>query len=109
MCKFKDGDFIKIIQPKFETCVVTFDEREFIGIFCSHVLADDKEMAAVYVVLTDDDILAYTDFDKRQIIVFDERYLIEKATEEDKARLINALKRQGKKWNEEKLLIESIN
>ena len=105
----KDGDFIKIIRPKFETCVVTFDEREFVGIFCSPVLADDKEMAAVYVVLTDDDVIAYTDFDKRQIVTFDENYLIEKATEEDKARLVNALKRQGKKWNEEELLIESIN
>lgn len=105
----KDGDFIKIIQPKFETCVVTFDEREFLGIFCSPVFADGKEMSAVYVVLTDDDVLAYTDSDKRQIVVFDERYLIEKATEEDKAHLINALKRQGKKWNEQKLLIESIN
>lgn len=105
----KDGDFIKIIQPKFETCVVTFDEREFVGIFCSPVLADGKEMAAVYVVLTDDDVIAYTDFDKRQIVTFDENYLIEKATEEEKARLVNALKRQGKKWNEEELLIESIN
>ena len=105
----KDGDFIKIIQPKFETCVVTYDEREFLGIFCSPVLADGKEMAAVYVVLTDDDVIAYTDFDKRQIVAFDENYLIEKATEEEKARLVNALKRQGKKWNEEELLIESIN
>lgn len=92
----KDGDFIKIIQPKFETCVVTFDEREFIGIFCSHVLADDKEMAAVYVVLTDDDILAYTDFDKRQIITFDEKYLIGKADEKEKACLVNALKSKAK-------------
>ena len=105
----KDGDFIKIIQPKFETGFGTFDEREFLGIFCSPVFADDKEMAAVYVVLTDDDILAYTDFGKRQIVTFDESYLVEKATKEDKARLINALKRQGKKWNEEKLLIENIN
>ena len=109
MYKHKDGDFIKIIQPKFETYFVRSDEREFLGIFCSHVFADDKEMAAVYVVLTDDGILAYTDFDKRQIITYDENYIIEKATEKDKARLINALERQGKKWNEEKLLIESIN
>lgn len=50
-----------------------------------------------------------TNFDKRQIIAFDENYIIEKATEENKARLINALERQGKKWNEEKLLIERIN
>lgn len=109
MYKPKDGDFIKIIQPKFETGFGTYDEREFLGIFCSHVLADDKEMSAVYVVLTDDDILAYTDFDKRQIVTFDEKYLIEKAGEKEKARLINALKRQGKKWNEEKLLIENTN
>lgn len=105
----KDGDFIKIIQPKFETYFVRSEEREFIGIFCSPVLVDDKEMSAVYVVLTDDDILAYTDFDKRQILTFDEKYLIEKAGEKEKACLVNALKRQGKKWNEEKLLIESIN
>lgn len=105
----KDGDFIKIIQPKFEIGFDTFDERQFIGIFCSHVLADEKEMSAVYVVLTDDDILAYADFDKRQIITFDGKYLIEKAGEKEKARLINALERQGKKRNEEKLLIESIN
>lgn len=105
----KDGDFIKIIQPKFETYFVRSEEREFIGIFCSHVFADDKEMSAVYVVLTDDGILAYTDFDKRQIIAFDESYVIEKASEKDKARLMNTLERQGKKWNEEKLLIESIN
>ena len=105
----KEGDFIKIIQPKFGTGFGTFDEREFVGIFCSPVFADDKEMAAVYVVLTDDDVLAYTDFGKRQIVAFDENYLIEKATEEEKARLINALKRQGKKWNEEELLIESVN
>ena len=105
----KDGDFIKIIQPKFETYFVRSEEREFIGIFCSHVFADDKEMSAVYVVLTDDDILAYTDFDKRRLITYDENYIVEKATEKEKARLINALERQGKKWNEEKLLIESIN
>lgn len=105
----KDGDFIKIIQPKFKIGFDTFDERQFIGIFCSHVFADDKEMAAVYVVLTDDDILAYTDFDKRRLITYDENYIVEKATEKEKARLINALERQGKKWNEEKLLIESIN
>lgn len=105
----KDGDIIKLIQPKFETGFGTYDEREFLGIFCSSVLAGGKEMSAVYVVLTDDDVIAYTDFDKRQIVTFDENYLIEKATEEDKAHLINALKRQGKKWNEQKLLIESIN
>ena len=105
------GDFIKIIQPeiKIEGFYSQSYKREFTGIFYGYFTVERNEkLAVVYVVLTDENVLVCSDFEKRQLFAFDKRHPIVKATEKEKQLLVNALKIRGKEWDAKNMRIKDI-
>lgn len=88
----------ELIDGEFYYCCYSYNlkENSFIFIYKKHFLYKTKCYAAINIL--------HSILFKESLITNNNEIIIElrKATEEEKQRLLNAIKREGYKWNEEK-------